>query len=204
VRLFVALQIPEAVRDSLAELSAQLRKVCPRARWVPLKDAHVTLKFIGEVSPAQAKDIRGALELVTQKMPVLMRTSLRDKVPDLAPFPLHFAGLGFFPDAKRPRTFWAGVDGGPALARLATAIESSIVPLGIPRESRAFHPHITLARLDAGTDTNALRAAIAGKDKTEFGRAKIIEFSLFQSVLKNPGAEYTRLATYPLSGEQAS
>src|ERR1700685_3263697 len=101
MRLFVALQIPEAVRVSLAELSANLKKTCPRARWVPMQNAHVTLKFIGEVSPQQTKEIREALNFVTDPVPVLMPTSLREKVPPLAPFEIAFAGLGFFPDVKR-------------------------------------------------------------------------------------------------------
>jgi RNA 2',3'-cyclic 3'-phosphodiesterase len=204
MRLFVALQIPEAVRNSLTELSAELKKICPRARWAPMQNAHVTLKFIGEVSPDQAKSIRDALGHVADPIPVLMPTSLRDKIPPLAPFQLIFAGLGFFPDAKRPRTFWAGVDGGPKLARLASAIEDALAPLGIPREQRDYHPHITLARLDASSEVASLRASIANKLATEFGRAKVVEFSLFQSVLKSAAAEHTRLATYPLSLEHSS
>lgn len=203
MRLFVALQIPEAVRASLIALTASLRKACPQARWVNMQKAHVTLKFIGEVGPEQADEIRDALKAVTDKVPVLMPTSLRDKVPDIVAFEMVFAGLGFFPDAKRPRVFWAGIDGGAALGRLTAGIEDALAAIGIPRESRDFRPHLTLARLDASADTSRLRGAIAGRDAVELGRAKVDEFSLYQSVLKSAGAEYTRLATYPLSGEQA-
>jgi RNA 2',3'-cyclic 3'-phosphodiesterase len=204
VRLFVALQIPEDVRNILTALTKDLRKACPTARWVDLQKAHVTLKFIGEVGPAQGAEIRDALKAVTDRLPVLMATSLRDKVLDVAPFEMVFAGLGFFPDARRPRVFWAGVDGGAALARLDAAIEDSLAAIGVPRETREFHPHLTLARVDAAVDTAVLRKAISGRDAVEFGRTKVDEFSLYQSVLKSAGAEYTRLATYPLSGEQAS
>jgi 2'-5' RNA ligase len=199
MRLFVALQIPEAVRESLAQLSANLKKICPRARWVPMQNAHVTLKFIGELSPQQTKEIREALNFVTDPVPVLMPTSLREKVPPLAPFEIVFGVLGFFPDAKRPRSFWAGVSGGPKLTRLATAIEDALAPLGIAREQRDFHPHITLARLDASSEIAALRTVTANSPATQFGRTKVDDFSLYQSTLKNPVPEYTRLATYPLS-----
>jgi 2'-5' RNA ligase len=197
------LQIPPAVRESLTTLAKDLRKVCPDGRWVRLQDAHVTLKFVGEVGPGQAAEVRDALNAVTDKVPVLMPTSLRDKVPDVAPFEMVFAGLGFFPDARRPRVFWAGIDGGAALGRLAAAIEDALAAIRIPRETREFRPHLTLARLDASADTADLRKAIVGRDAVEFGRAKVNEFSLYQSVLKSAGAEYTRLATYPLSGDQA-
>jgi RNA 2',3'-cyclic 3'-phosphodiesterase len=203
VRLFVALQIPQAVRDGLVTLTNDLRNICPHARWVRLQDAHVTLKFIGEVGPEQAAAVRDALNAVTDKVPVLMPTSLRDKVPDIAPFEMVFAGLGFFPDAQRPRVFWAGIDGGAALGRLAAGIEDALAAFGIPREEREFRPHLTLARLDAPAEVAGLRATVVGRDAVEFGRAKVDEFSLYQSVLKSAGAEYTRLATYPLSGEQA-
>ena len=203
MRLFVALQIPEAVRASLIELTASLRKVCPEARWANMQKAHVTLKFIGEVRPEQGAEIRDALKAVTDRLPVLMATSLRDKVLDVEPFEMVFAGLGFFPDARRPRVFWAGVNGGAALARLDAAIEDALAAVGVPRESREFRAHLTLARPDASTDTSGLRNAIAGRDAVELGRGRVDEFSLYQSVLKSAGAEYTRLATYPLSGEQA-
>jgi 2'-5' RNA ligase len=201
MRLFVALRIPEAVRASLAELSANLKKICPRARWVPMQNAHVTLKFIGEVSPQQTKEIREALNFVTDPVPILMPTSLREKVPPVAPFEIVFARLGFFPDAKRPRSLWAGVEGGPKLTRLAAAIEDALAPLGIAREQRDFHPHITLARLDASSEIAALRAATANNSAIEFGRTKVDEFSLYQSTLKNPVPEYTRLANYSLSAK---
>jgi RNA 2',3'-cyclic 3'-phosphodiesterase len=208
VRLFVALDIPADVRASLTELTTTLRKICPRARWVQLRGAHVTLKFIGEVGPEQANHVTDVLATVADRLPVLMPTSLRDRVPDVAPFELSFAGLGFFPDSRRPSVFWAGMDGGAALIRLAAGIEDALVRVGVARETREFHPHITLARLDAGTDIAALRAAVTERggialERNAFGRTRVVEFSLYQSILKSAGAEYTRLATYPLSGEQA-
>ena len=187
MRLFVALEIPEPVRASLAEVAGELRKICPRARWARLEAAHITLKFIGEVQLAQAAEIREAL----------------GSIRAIEPFELRFAGLGFFPGNRRAHVFWAGIEGGAPLARLAAAMEDALAPLGIPRESREFHPHITLARLDAAAETAALHSAIAGRSTAEFGRTRVEEFCLYRSVLKSGGAEYTRLAVYPLLGEQA-
>jgi len=187
VRLFVAVDVPEAVRASLAELSARLQKICPSARWVRLEGVHITLKFIGEVSPEQVESIRQAL----------------GSLPGFAPIELRFAGLGFFPSARRPRVFWAGVEAGPQLTALVAAIEMKLEPLGIPPEKRAFQPHLTLARIETPQSTQALSAAVEELGTPQFGSETFREFHLYQSVLKRSGAEYTRLVTYPFHREPA-
>ena len=188
MRVFVALDVPEAVRAALAALSAQLKKICTTARWVHLEGVHVTLKFIGEVSPEQLERIRQAL----------------GQLPSFDSIRLRFAGLGFFPSARRPRVFWAGAEAGPHLAELFAAIEIRLEPLGIAPEKRPFHPHLTLARFEAPERTQALSAAVEGLGTPEFGRETFREFYLYQSVLKRSGAEYTRLVTYPFLREPAS
>jgi RNA 2',3'-cyclic 3'-phosphodiesterase len=188
VRLFVALDIPDAVRDALAALSRRLRELSSDARWVRIEGAHVTLKFIGETPPDRAEHIRSALSGVRASGLI----------------ELQFAALGFFPNARRPRVLWAGVTAGAPLRELAAAMETQLELLGIPRESRDFSPHITLARFDSPTDLEPLRAAVDRLGAPEFGRAVAREFHLYQSVLKRGGAEYTRLASYRISGEPVS
>ena len=188
MRVFVALDVPEPVRARLAEFSARMKKVCPNARWVRLEGVHITLKFIGEVSPEKLEQIRRALGELTNFGPIAVR----------------FAGLGFFPGARRPGVFWAGVEADPKLAELAAAIEMKLAPLGIPPEKRAFHPHLTLARFESPQGTQALSAAVEALGAPEFGEETFREFHLYQSLLKRSGAEYTRLVTYPFSGEPAS
>ena len=199
MRLFVALDIPEAVRDTLGALTKRFQKMGPNARWVRLSGAHVTLKFIGEVSAEQVEQIRTALGQVRATGPIELR----------------FAGLGFFPNARRPRVFWAGVNtqapradsatlpSGSALSRLAADVERALTPVGIAAEKREFNPHITLARFNNAEGLDALRSAASEAANSEFGSATASEFHLYRSVLKQTGAEYTRLDTYPLSGEQA-
>jgi 2'-5' RNA ligase len=188
VRVFVALDVPERVRASLAELSERLKKVCPNARWVRLEGIHITLKFIGEVPPEKLEQIRRAL----------------GGLPSFNPITVRFAGLGFFPRARSPQVFWAGVQADPTLAELAAAIEMKLEPLGVAPEKRAFHPHLTLARFEFPQGTQALGEAVEGLGTPEFGDQTFKEFHLYQSVLKRSGAEYTRLVTYPFSGEPAS
>jgi 2'-5' RNA ligase len=188
VRVFVALDVPESVRASLAELTSRLARVCPSARWVRFEGVHITLKFIGEVPPEKLEQIRHAL----------------DELPNFGPITVRFAGLGFFPGARRPRVFWAGVEADPKLAELTAAIEMKLSPLGIAPEKRTFHPHLTLARFESPQGTQVLREAVEALGAAEFGKETFREFHVYQSVLKRSGAEYTRLVTYPFSGEQAS
>lgn len=188
MRLFVALDIPEAVRAALVECSAQLAKTCRGPRWVPLEGAHVTLKFIGEVPAELAENIRLALA----------------EIHGLPPVDLRFAGLGFFLNARWPRVLWAGIEAGPALAELVTAIEGRLAPLGIANEAHEFRPHVTLARISSPEGLDPLRTAVAKLGAPEFGRATAREFYLYQSVLGRAGAEYTRLSRYAFTGESTS
>ena len=189
MRLFVALEIPAGVRENLAALVRELRAIAPQARWIRAENLHVTLKFIGEVPPSKLDAIRTALASVRGPRPVT----------------LEFRGLGFFPDEKRPRIFWADIAAGPeetALARLARAIGDSLEPLGIAPEQRNFSGHLTLARFPQGPgNIETLRAAARERAALSFGRHTAREFCLFESELQPGGSKYTRLAAFPLVTE---
>jgi 2'-5' RNA ligase len=180
MRLFVAMDIPEDVRAAIGAFVAKLRPACRNARWARIGGLHVTLKFIGEVSLEKGDAIQKALA----------------SIPSRAPIPITFRGLGFFPDERRPHVLWAGIRAGVELAELAAAVETALEPLSIPREERAFSPHLTLARLDSPRVLEALRDAVKNAGRLAFGRTTATEFHLYQSILKPGGAEYTRLATF--------
>jgi 2'-5' RNA ligase len=181
VRLFVALQIPPAVRKNLAEFLATLRAISSEPRWVRTENLHVTLKFIGEVQAEKLGDMRAALSAVHSDRAVA----------------LDFRGVGFFPNEKRPRVFWAGIEASTNLARLAGDIDRALQKLGIPPEKRPFSPHLTLARFEPPGVPENLRAAIQENSKREFGSVAAKEFHLIESKLKPGGAEYTTLETFP-------
>ena len=195
MRLFVAIDLPVEVRRALGDLIAELRQQSPEARWVRPEGMHITLKFLGHVSDGadapQLGSIRTALATVCSSDPIDMQ----------------FRGVGFFPDARRPRVVWCGIDASPNLAQLAADIDRALEPLGFPPEDRAFVPHLTLARLNAsrGPKKNArassggaglVRAAEERKSR-EFGSARETEFHLYESILRPSGAEYRKLETYP-------
>jgi RNA 2',3'-cyclic 3'-phosphodiesterase len=184
MRLFVALELPDDVRRAIDELVARLKPLCPAARWGRPEGMHVTLKFIGHaIADGDAEKLAA-----TRAMLAAVRSS--------EPVEIVYRGVGFFPDARRPRVVWCGVEASANLARIAADIERALEPLGIPREERAFVPHLTLARFKSPDGVAALvRAAgeFAGRD---FGSAREKEFHLFESMLKPGGAEYRKIESY--------
>lgn len=180
MRLFVALEIPSAVRESLATLLASLRAITKEPRWVRVQNLHVTLKFLGEVDEGKLAAVRSALGEVRSEQAVN----------------LEFRGLGFFPNEKHPRVFWAGMKASPNLKTLAGDIEGAMEKLEISREKREFSPHLTLARFERLRLPEALCKAIAENAQHKFGTLRTNEFHLIQSKLKPSGAEYTTVATF--------
>jgi RNA 2',3'-cyclic 3'-phosphodiesterase len=186
VRLFVALEIPAAVRDNLATLIKELHNAEPKARWVRAENLHVTLKFLGEAPSEKLQEIRNALSAVHSEQPV----------------ELDFRGLGIFPNEIRPRVLWAGMHASPNVQSLAASMDQALEKLGFPREERPFTPHLTLARFSSPRMTEKLRAAIQQNMARESGRVKTNEFHLIESKLKPSGAEYTRLASFPFAAAE--
>jgi 2'-5' RNA ligase len=187
MRLFVALEIPSEVRKNLAALIESLRAVSPQARWERPENLHVTLKFIGEVPEARLSDIRAALASVRSEHPIT----------------LDFRGLGFFPNEKHPRVFWAGIEASPNLKTLAANIDGATEKLGIPLEQRPFSPHLTLARFEPPRLPEKLRAAIQESAGREFGSLRTTQFQLIESKLKRSGAEYTTVESFPFAAAEA-
>lgn len=192
MRLFVALEIPAAVRDNLATLIDELRAADAssskyRARWVRPENLHVTLKFIGNVDAGKLKAIRAALTEVRCGNEVELR----------------FRGLGFFPNDRRPRVLWAGVDATPNLAPLAGEIDALMEKRGIPCETRDFAPHLTLARFDPPGISERLRAAAQKSSARDFGVVHAGEFHLIESKTRPTGAEYTRLSSFAFAKGEA-
>jgi 2'-5' RNA ligase len=179
MRLFVALEIPAAVRDNLATLIKDLRNVDPKSRWVRPENLHVTLKFIGEAPADELDAIRSALGGVRAEQSIEM----------------DFRGLGFFPHEKHPRVLLANVEASTHLKSLAGDIDHALEILGVPREQRLFKPHLTLARFPSPRIPEKLRSAIRQNIERAFGSLRTSEFHLIESKLKPSGAEYTRLAS---------
>jgi RNA 2',3'-cyclic 3'-phosphodiesterase len=183
VRAFIAIDLPESIRDALAEAQALFCPSAPGARWVRPEGIHLTLKFLGEAKPE-----------VVEKVKESLRTMGLSR---FAPFPVEITGFGFFPDARRPRVFWAGVQAPQALADLAANVEAAMKALGFPREPRPYRPHLTLARFQEPRAQPALEKALEQRKASTLGAFDATEFFLFESRLSPGGAEYRKVARFP-------
>lgn len=176
MRIFIALDIPAAVRARLTDYMERARLLAPEARWARVEGLHVTLKFIGHVDDAAVGKIKTALLAIKS-----------------ASFEVKFAGVGFFPNPNAGRVFWAGVDGGENLPRLASTIDAAMEKLGIARETKPYHPHLTLAR----TSSRPLRGLKPLLDEPpQFGTMTAREFFLYQSQPQKGGSKYTKLERF--------
>lgn len=163
MRLFVGISIPEAVAARMRALVDTLRPLAP-LKWSRLTGLHVTLKFIGEESPERLPALRDAL------------AGLR-----APPFEIVMRGVGWFPNERRPRVFWAGAERNPALAALAASADAALAALDVPAEHRAYSPHVTLARVPRGARVEPLRRRLATAPVPEFGAFAAGSFTLFES-----------------------
>ena len=195
MRLFVAIDIDEPIRERLARFLAGVRDFAPaqEVRWVRPESLHLTLKFIGESGPEQAQHIQRALG------------TIRAQTAEFT-----FKGYGFFPSAKAPRVFWIGIQAGPNLATLAALVDAALTPFTTTRERQPYTPHLTLARAGSGRPQGGpgdassarfqkLQEKLAGAPEPEFGTMTAREFFLYESKLLPAGAEYRKIAHFALS-----
>jgi RNA 2',3'-cyclic 3'-phosphodiesterase len=180
IRAFLALEIPPSLQKSISAHSAVLKQALPDTiRWVATERIHLTLKFLGDTSPARLQDLTHALSAVIAQQP---------------PFDISAGGFGVFPNPKRPRILWIGVQAPPDLERLTRAIETTCARLGYPPEEKPFNPHLTLGRLRDGADLSALRPALQGIEIGPLGSLTVSSVTLFRSDLRPQGPNYTPLA----------
>ena len=177
MRLFTAIDISREVKDNLRALLQRLRPAAD-FNWSSVENLHVTTKFIGEWKEERLEEMKKTLA----------------GVPACGSIEISVRGLGWFPGAKYPRVFWAGVQAADALRKLAEATESATASIGVPRETRSFSPHLTLARIRERVSLGGLHQAIAALDSEEFGSFRAAAFFLYLSA----GGKYTRLAEFPL------
>lgn len=184
MRLFTAITLPESIFQELERLVRQLRPAA-RIRWSRIPDLHVTTKFIGEWPAARLGELTAALA----------------KLPPREQIPIAVRGLGWFPNERAPRVFWAGIEAPDTLRELAADTEQRLERLGIARERRRYSPHLTLARIKAPAEVSRLRQMVARLPSVEFGAFTTGEFHLYSSELHSSGSIYTSLKVFPLAAK---
>jgi 2'-5' RNA ligase len=187
MRLFVALEIPEAVRENLAAIREKFSSVGHELRWIPPQNLHVTLKFIGSVPAEKLQAIIEALRHVRVDNSVKLK----------------FSGMG----GAGAGVYWVAIEPSPALEKLAGDIDQCLQPLGITSENRAFHPHVTIARfkdrkilrkLDRLIHENGTSGHGHGL-KRDFGSMSATEFQLIESTTLPAGPIYSKVQSFPFA-----
>jgi 2'-5' RNA ligase len=184
VRCFVAIELPEPLREAIATWFADAGRGVRGVRWTGAQRLHLTLKFLGEVAPDRLAAVGSAVAAA---------------VAGRGPFSLELLGAGAFPSVQRPRVVWVGI--GAGAAGLAASLELALAPLGFAPEGRPFTPHLTVGRLrEPPRDRAALPRLLEQVRDRVWGLAVVPAVHLVRSDLFPAGPNYSILATTPLAG----
>jgi len=182
LRTFIALEIPHELQQLIHKETAHLRnRIGTLVRWVPPGNMHLTLKFLGNISPAN-------VDIVTQMM--------RAEADSCQPFVMQVGGLASFPSPKRPRVIYIGLQAPAELETLQHGIESATTRLGYESEERGFSPHLTIGRVRqniSAPDQQKIRRALEETQIDSLGTARVDSVHLYNSDLKPTGSVYTRV-----------
>jgi RNA 2',3'-cyclic 3'-phosphodiesterase len=188
LRSFIAVEIPAEIQGALADRISPLKKTLPKAliRWVDPQNVHLTLKFLGDVSPADLEHLCGVLA---------------PEVAACEPFSMSVGGLGAFPSLRRARVLWIGLAAPDALMTLSRLVETVTTRLGFPSEGRSFSPHLTVARVGQGastTDLQRIHTALEGTKIDSIGTVHANAVTIFKSDLQPGGPVYAHLYSLPM------
>lgn len=185
VRLFLAINFDPAMRAAVHAAAAPLRAAAPELAWVDASRLHLTLKFLGEQPDDAASRVAAALDEVAAGH---------------AAFPSSLGDFGAFPNFRRARVVWIGMEADPRLELLHHDVEVACDRLGVPVEARAFRPHVTLARVRQAPGVESLRALSREARRASRSRfaTAVRSIDLMRSTLRPEGAAYARLHSSPL------
>lgn len=192
LRSFIALEVPPHIQKAITTQTAGLQRTLPRplVRWVAEHNIHLTLQFLGDVSPAN-------LDLLAQ--------ALRTEATGHPAFEASVGQVGAFPTPRRPRVIWAGLDAPAALLSLHRGIQTVTARMGYPPEERSFSPHLTIGRVRqnaSAAELHRIQAALEGTRVGALGSFSVEAVVIFKSDMQPPGPVYTRLHTLPLASTQ--
>jgi 2'-5' RNA ligase len=181
IRAFVAVVLDDGLRAAIAATVERLRPLGSSVAWVPPRNLHVTLQFLGDQSEERLAEAEAALA---------------DAAAGSAPVDVTFHGIGAFPGLERPRILWVGLAHGALEARrLQARVADALATRGFAREERPWHPHLTIGRVPDERrwrrEAGPLRSALAQAATTTFGTQRVAEVALMRSDLSPAGARYT-------------
>ncbi len=193
MRTFVAVEVPDPIRDRLGVLLDRVKTALPRgakAKWVRLANLHITLKFVGEVDEDRVPDLIAAVQRAAAER---------------AAFSFDFTGLGAFPRPRKPRVLWVGTDEAAAVPfrKLAGAVDREVAKARLAsREKRPFTAHLTLARSRSPKGEPALGEILETPTGLDGLTVPVEEVVVMQSILGPTGPSYVPLARPRLASEE--
>lgn len=182
LRCFIAIEIPETIKKSIADIIDSLKKSGSDVKWVSDENIHITLQFLGETEESLIPDIKGALYKI---------------LATYSPFYIKIAGVGCFPSGRRPRVIWVGTEESQYLINIYKDISSEMVKFGYQIEKRGFSPHVTIGRVKSNRNTGELLRRLDEFTVTDFPGFEVQNVTLMKSELKPSGAKYYSLAEIP-------
>jgi len=186
VRAFAAIEVPDNLRQTLWEGTAQTRAIYPQGKWVSPGNLHLTVKFLGDIDQDQVPSIGACLDDVCRRH---------------HPFTIVLGGVGTFPGGIRARVIWAGItSGGEETEHLAGDADQSLARLGFKPEDRPFRAHLTVARAGQVGVSDEVINALDRLRTMEWGRFAVERVVLMQSILRPQGPLYRALSHHPLRG----
>jgi 2'-5' RNA ligase len=188
IRAFLAIDPPENILQSMSRLQEKLkREISGRISWTKPQGQHLTLKFFGDISTEDVKNIC---------------TAVQNRIVSGQSLNLKIEKLGVFPDARKPRVLWCGVTGDEEkLPILQKQLENDFANIGFPAEDRPFQAHLTLGRIKDSRGLTGINEALVKYSAFAAGEFNCTELILFQSRLSPQGAVYTKLAEFALGGK---
>ena len=185
MRLFLALNLPDAIRNAVWEVAEPLRRRAYPVRWVGPDAIHLTVKFLGDVDTEREADIVGGM---------------RRAATGTRAFALHLGGFGAFPLPERARVIWVGCAPDASLELLQHGVEVEMERVGFSIEGRAFHPHLTLGRATRSARPADFRGLARDLEDLEYAADALVEsLDLMESTLTPKGARYARRTAVPLT-----
>ena len=185
MRVFIALELPEAIKKAVSGIQNELTASSARVSWLREEALHLTLSFLGEVPDLKLSEIR---------------TGMVTAARGIGPLKLSIKTIGVFPNEKRPRVVWLGVQlSDDRLIRLQKRVEQAMALVGFPPEKRDFRPHLTIGRVKSSYGSASLMAAIDRRRDAFAGECELAELHLIRSLLRPEGAQYTILQSADLA-----
>ncbi len=189
LRTFVAIEIPRSVREEIDSFLREFRSIDAEVRWEPVRKLHITLRFLGETAESQIADIVRLLQ---------------DAAYGINPFSIVFSSTGCFPNKREPRVLWIGADApSGTLETLAAKVDALMKQAGFEPENKAFHPHVTIARVKGKRNVaHLLRTMESRTFRSQ--PTEVSQIVLVKSELRPGGSEYSVLHSIPLSEKKSN